>query len=91
MTDYLCVHCIVSGRVQGVWFRVSTKDEAERLGITGWVRNLEDGRVEVVACGAKDKVQQLHAWLKQGPRKAEVKEVFYEEIPWEEHGQFLVT
>lgn len=91
MMDNVCIHYIVSGRVQGVWFRATTKEEAEKLGLTGWVRNLSDGRVEVLACGPKEKIAQMHAWLEQGPKKAEVKEVFYEEVPWEAHAQFLVT
>ncbi len=91
MNGNLCRHWVVSGRVQGVWFRAATKEQAMQLGLTGWVCNLQDGRVEVLACGAKEKVEQLHAWLQRGPDRAEVKEVIYEEVPWQEHGQFLVT
>ena len=91
MTDKLCIHCIVSGRVQGVWFRAGTRDEARKLGLTGWVRNLPDGNVEVLACGPKAKVEELHQWLHEGPRMAEVKEVSYEEAAWEEHEEFLIV
>ena len=68
----MCMRCIVSGRVQGVWFRASTKGYAEDLELTGWVRNLADGRVEVLACGPPDRLQALRDWLKIGPELAEV-------------------
>lgn len=71
----LSLHALVSGRVQGVWFRQSTKEMAEGLGLTGWVRNLEDGRVEVVATGEEKGVRQLEAWLGQGPELANVADV----------------
>jgi len=90
MQDKLCIHCFVSGRVQGVWFRASTQKEAKKLGLSGWVRNLPDGRVEVMACGEKDNIEQLYIWLQQGPPHAEVSDVTYEEIPWEDHAVFVV-
>ncbi len=90
MTAKICMRCVVSGRVQGVWFRASTREEALKLGLTGWVRNLPQGQVEVLACGPEDKIQVLHKWLHQGPRLADVKEVSYEEIPLEEHLDFTV-
>jgi len=68
----VCMQCFVSGRVQGVFFRASTRHEAERLGVTGYARNLPDGRVEVLACGARGQVDELCAWLASGPRHAEV-------------------
>ncbi|MEN8148346.1 MAG: acylphosphatase [Planctomycetota bacterium] len=60
------VHAFVSGRVQGVWFRASTREEALRLGLTGWVRNLPDGRVEFVAEGDEDAIEALLAWCRSG-------------------------
>ncbi len=84
------IHCFISGKVQGVWFRASTQDKAKELGLTGWARNLPDGRVEVIACGDKDKVDQLHEWLKHGPELARVSEVIREEIAWQEHDRFGV-
>lgn len=66
------VRCIVTGRVQGVWFRGSTQTEARRLGVTGWARNLDDGTVEVVAHGGEAAVDALVAWLHRGPRLARV-------------------
>lgn len=71
----LCMRCYVSGRVQGVFFRSSTRHEAERLGVTGYARNLHDGRVEVLACGAKSSVEELCAWLSKGPPQAQVSNV----------------
>lgn len=70
-----CRHFLVSGRVQGVFFRAATQATAHRLGLTGWVRNLPDGRVELVACGAEEKLKQLEAWLWQGPPHARVEQV----------------
>lgn len=90
MQDKFCIHCYVSGLVQGVWYRASTQKEAQRLGLTGWVRNLSDGRVEVLACGSREQVQALYEWLKVGPPRAKVTEVSYEEKNGEEHHSFEV-
>ncbi len=62
----------VSGRVQGVFFRASTRAQAERLGLRGWAVNLPDGRVEVLAVGSAEAVQQLAEWLHDGPPAAKV-------------------
>ena len=69
------IHCRVSGKVQGVWYRASTQREAAALGVSGWVRNLEDGRVELVAEGPSDAVGRLEAWLRTGPPHAHVERV----------------
>jgi acylphosphatase len=71
----LCRRCYVSGRVQGVFFRASTQAEAQRLGVTGYARNLRDGRVEVLACGSHSQVAELCTWLAQGPAHAQVSDV----------------
>lgn len=73
-----CTRCFVSGRVQGVWFRGSTRRQADALGITGYARNLNDGRVEVLACGPLAAVEQLKAWLWEGPSTAKVESVVCE-------------
>lgn len=70
-----CLQFYVSGRVQGVFFRVSTRDKARRLGLTGYARNLTDGRVEVYACGTAPQLNALKAWLQQGPPEAAVSAV----------------
>lgn len=67
-----CYRFIVTGRVQGVYFRQSTADQARQLGLNGWVRNLPDGRVEGVACGDGGALETLKTWLHQGPPAARV-------------------
>ena len=70
-----CIQAFVSGRVQGVFFRQSTRHEALRLGLTGSAVNLPDGRVEVIACGEPGAIRQLVDWLHQGPPSASVNRV----------------
>lgn len=67
-----CGHFFLTGRVQGVCFRWACRDEAIRLGLTGWVRNLADGRVEVTAEGPEARLDALRAWLSKGPPSARV-------------------
>lgn len=67
-----CRRFRVSGRVQGVFYRAATQDAARGLGLTGWVRNLPGGDVELVACGDETKLKRLEEWLWQGPRHAQV-------------------
>lgn len=90
MQSKICMRFYVSGRVQGVWFRASTQDEAKALGLTGWARNLPDGRVEVLACGEKEVLIQLSNWLSEGPELARVDKVESEELPWEAFERFSV-
>ena len=66
------MRCWVSGRVQGVWYRASTRDQAVRLGLSGYAKNLADGRVEVEACGDAASLEALREWLWQGSPAAEV-------------------
>ena len=73
---------IVSGRVQGVGFRWFVEREAATLGITGWVRNREDGRVEVMATGTPQQLGTLHDRLREGPRAARVDEVAVSRVPF---------
>ncbi|AFZ15969.1 acylphosphatase [Allocoleopsis franciscana] len=68
-------HVFIAGRVQGVGYRYSTMDEAARLGVKGWVRNVPDGRVEAVFEGSRNTVETLIRWCHQGPTAARVKEV----------------
>jgi acylphosphatase len=65
----------IEGRVQGVWFRESTRRAAAALGITGYAKNLADGSVEVLACGEPAALDRLAEWLKQGPPMAQVTNV----------------
>jgi len=78
--------CHVAGRVQGVYFRASTRQRATELGVTGHARNLADGRVEVLACGSPSAVEQLCEWLWEGPPTARVTEVTVEEVSLDEVG-----
>lgn len=75
-------HVFISGRVQGVFFRDFTQKRAEALGLTGWVRNVFDGRVEVVAEGEEEKLHLLLEKLKEGPPLARVDKI---EVTWEEY------
>lgn len=70
-----CIRCLVAGRVQGVWFRATTQQQARALGLTGSAVNLADGRVEVTACGDAAAVEALRDWLWQGPDLAMVSDV----------------
>ena len=72
------VHVFVSGRVQGIGYRYSTVNEARRLGVNGWVRNLPDGRVEALFEGSKATVEEIIKWCHKGPRAAVVKDVAVE-------------
>jgi acylphosphatase len=78
MTD-VCRRFLVTGKVQGVFFRASTAREAARLQLAGWARNLPDGRVEVLARGAAPAVQALERWLHKGPPLARVDDVMASE------------
>jgi len=71
----ICKKCLVSGRVQGVFYRASAAGEARRLGVTGYAKNLADGRVEVLACGEEGAVKELIDWLWAGPPNAKVQSV----------------
>ncbi|MBI2954746.1 MAG: acylphosphatase [Chloroflexi bacterium] len=68
-------HVLISGEVQGVFFRESMRHMAERLGVAGWVRNLFDGRVEAMIEGETDQVEGLIEWCREGPPAAQVEEV----------------
>lgn len=74
------VEVVVSGRVQGVFYRVTCRDEARRLGITGWIRNREDGAVVAHLEGEPDAVAELVEWCRTGPPAALVEEVSVSEV-----------
>ncbi len=84
----VCTSIYIYGLVQGVGFRYYTQHQAKELGLEGYVRNLDDGSVEVVACGDSAQVEKLHAWLKKGgPHSARIKRVLIEPKP-AEHMEF---
>ena len=70
--EIACAHFRVRGQVQGVFFRASTEAVALRLGLSGWVRNSENGDVELVACGTVRQLDDMENWLRQGPSRARV-------------------
>lgn len=71
----VCMVFSITGRVQGVSFRAATRHQARTLGLTGYAINCANGSVEVLACGEKDTIERLHAWLWQGPPQARVSDV----------------
>lgn len=75
-----CIRCYVSGRVQGVFFRAATREKAVAWHLSGWARNLPDGRVEVLACGEAGAVDRLQDWLQIGPPHAQVVAVDCSEV-----------
>jgi acylphosphatase len=77
------VHLFVSGRVQGVFFRASTRDTARHLGLTGWVRNLPDGRVEGLFEGDEEALRHLLEWCRSGPAGAAPEKLEFE---WKGYG-----
>ena len=85
------VHLKVSGRVQGVYFRASTVEEARRLRLTGWVMNCRDNSVEIVAEGETEQLEKLIYWCRGGPPGARVQEVHTEwEAPKGEFQSFFI-
>jgi acylphosphatase len=81
---------IVKGKVQGVYFRQRTFETAKQLQITGSVRNLPDGSVEIVATGSGEGLRMLIEWCHQGPSRADVKEVIVQELPLQPTKSFVI-
>ena len=81
---------IVSGKVQGVWYRQSTKEKALELGITGEVSNQSDGTVKIIATGTAEQLSQLTDWCRQGPPKANVTNLDVKELPQQSFKSFTV-
>lgn len=82
--------CIISGKVQGVFFRQGTFEQATSLGIKGWVRNLASGDVECVICGTPEAVEILIDWLWEGPAAARVENVEIQDIAWQDFESFII-
>jgi len=85
-------HLIITGLVQGVWYRASARDEARSLGLVGWVRNTHDGSVEAVAEGPKENIEKFIAWCRKGPPHARVQNIeVNRQSPTGEFREFRVT
>lgn len=86
MEEKVRAHAVISGRVQGVFFRLETKHAAEGYGVFGWVRNRRDGTVEAVFEGSEKNVMSILEWCKKGPPIAKVSRV---DVEWEDYiGEF---
>jgi acylphosphatase len=83
-------HIFISGYVQGVSFRYFVKTNASKLGLTGWVRNTEDGGVEAVFSGEKEKIEEMISLCRKGPMLAEVKQVGFESEEPEQFNEFQI-
>ena len=89
-SECVCIRCIIVGEVQGVFFRVSTRNQAQQFGITGYAKNLPDDCVEVIACGQQDAVDKLKNWLHKGPSAARVTKVQCESISRQHFSDFRI-
>ncbi len=83
-------HLLVQGKVQGVFYRATAKEVAERLGISGWVKNTGEGHVEAIITGTEDQLNAFIDWCKQGPPKAVVTSVDVKDIEQKEFGNFKI-
>ena len=88
----LFTYCIkVSGKVQGVFYRQSAREKANSLGITGTVKNLESGEVEIMATGTKEQLDAFLEWCRQGPPRAVVEKLSYDQLSLKNFEQFSVV
>ena len=85
------VHIIVTGKVQGVFYRQNTKEKAQELGLTGNVKNMQDGTVHITVTGETEKIKMLINWCKDGPPRADVADVFFEEKNFQEFDRFSIS
>lgn len=85
-----CRHFRIKGKVQGVFYRANTQKQAQALGLTGWVRNKDNGDVECVACGEAESLDKLEQWLHQGPDAAIVADVSSKTIDFQSFKEFSI-
>jgi acylphosphatase len=85
-----CIKAVVLGKVQGVFYRNETRKKALSLNITGWVKNNDDGSVELIACGEKENIDKLIDWLWQGPKRANVTNVLHTVVGIEKQDGFVI-
>lgn len=81
----------ISGRVQGVYFRASTQQQAIEYGLSGYARNQPNGSVEVLLCGQQESIDKVLMWLAHGPELAEVTALEHKQVPWQEHHFFAIS
>ena len=74
------IHLLIKGKVQGVFYRASAKEEADRLHLTGWVKNTREGHVEVLASGPEEDLRLFAEWCKKGPERAVVSDLIVDEV-----------
>ncbi len=86
----VCYMAHISGKVQGVYFRASTQQQAIDYSLSGYARNLADGNVEVLLCGEEKNIEKMLVWLAHGPEQADVTEINHKQIPWQEHSFFSI-
>ena len=86
----ICRHILVSGKVQGVFYRDSTYQQAQIFGLTGYVKNLENGNVEIQVCGEASKLDEFVIWLWKGPILADVTGIHSKEIPLVDYAAFSI-
>jgi len=84
------VHLLIKGKVQGVYYRASAREEAQALGLTGWVRNTPEGDVEAVASGDQVSIDKFIAWCHRGPRQSKVVSVEVSQLPEEGFEGFAI-
>ncbi len=84
------IRLIIKGKVQGVYYRQSSREKAQQLGVTGTVKNLADESVEILASGTAEQLQQLKEWCRQGPPRALVTDVMEEVLPPQEFHGFSI-
>jgi acylphosphatase len=89
MPETISIH--VTGKVQGVFFRQSAREKAIELGLTGEVKNLDDGTVFIIATGSRHQLETLAEWCKQGPARAKVSSVDVIDVPFQEFRDFTVV
>lgn len=85
------VYLLITGKVQGVFYRASAKEVADKLGLTGWIKNSGNGDVEALVCGKKDDVLEFINWCRKGPARARVEDVVVTERPEEQYKSFEIT
>ena len=85
------VHLIIIGKVQGVFYRATAKDVADEMQLKGWVKNTDEGNVEIIATGEEDQLQRFISWCKKGPARAVVTEVVVTKISEEQFEKFKIV